>query len=250
MKGHLAERYLNEVKLKVNLGPHLCLGDALTGVAAAVNLKCEACNPPFRGLLELYPALSITDDSWGWENYMARIVQGHLIKDDANGHLNYVGVMMAAAGQKPTAPPPMICPPVLPLSELQGRQYAVLQPKSLSNHANDLSEKDMESLIKWVKNHLGLETVIAGKPAPHTPTDIRGAVYCLGDAANYLRVVAYAQLALGSESAIAHIAAGYGVPMVMWVRQEREPFMWLFNYPGWKKTICRNDLKSIKEALQ
>lgn len=257
LPGYILERYVQFQKFQINLGSHRCLGDALTGMAAAVQIaeatgKCEICNPPFEEVLHAYqaPNVQITDKDEGWQNYMANIVQYHLTPKDEHKHGNYVGAMMAAAGYRVEGLPRMICPPMPILDALKGINYAVLQPVSMSNHANDLSRADLESLIRYIKDHYALEVVISGKPAPHTPTDIPGAIYCLGDALNYCSAVAHAKLALGSESAIAHLAAGYNIPMVMWIRPERQPFMWLFNYPGWKKTICRNDLASVKEALQ
>lgn len=238
----------------INLGDHNFLGDALAGASAAIHLDCEICNPPFNNLLMLYSDLKVIQDATSNGEYIGRVVNGHLAENDANHNFNYVGVMMAAAGELPVKPPVIISPSVELLPQLVGINYAVLQPICGTAHDSDLSISDLEIIVELLKSKYGLATVISGKSKiirPNgevylVPVNIDGAIYCFGDAINYLRVVSGAKLVLGATSAVAQIAAGYNVPAVIWMNQRRlNTLSWHWNYPGWDKILCLNTIEDV-----
>jgi len=259
-KGKIIEYPANNVlaggdyKYKINLGKqHSHLGDALTGMAAAIQIaeqcgECEINNDLFHDLFRAYKNHKVKIVKWDQDlSYFRKMEKFHLIPNDLLKHYNYVGCIMAAAGFKVKEAPKMICPDVPPLEILRDKNYVVLQPYCRSISRNNLKKDELEQIINYVKS-TGLDVVISGKP--DTPKDLPGATYLLGDAINYCRVVKGAKLAIGSDSAIVHIAAGYNIPMVMWTIPERYPYMWLYNYPGWKKIICKNTPEDITKALK
>lgn len=254
LKGAIIEQYISLADCNVNLARHGCLGDAVTGMAAAINIaeeigSCKVNIKPYQELVDAYkhPKIVVTPNDEGWQNYMADIVDLNLTKNDAHGYKNYVGNMAAAAGHVLKGTPRMICPDVEPLPELKRIKYAVIQPRSFSNHQNDLTNEAMLKVIKHLKK-AGLQVVVSGKKES-TPATLP-VTYMFGGPVNYCRVIRGATIMLGSESAGAHIAAGYNIPTLMWIRPERLEYMWLFDYPGWTKTICMNNLNEVLKALE
>jgi GT2 family glycosyltransferase len=239
---------------KINLWQHPFLGDAITGMAAAEHIAridgfCEICNLPFDTLFQAYKGRAgITHNGTNWQHYMNRIIKYHLVPYDHNKHHNYVGAMMAATGHQVAESPEMLCPHVEPLPELTALgKYVIIQPFSNTNHQNDLPVEAIGAIVQVLKSK-GIAAVVSGR----SDERIKGIkdVHCaFGDALNYCRAVKGAIYALGSESGMAHIAAGYKVPMIMWIRPERKPFMWLFNYPGWEKLIVDNNPQTVLKII-
>jgi len=136
---------------------------------------------------------------------------------------NYVGTYCAALGAEIDRLAAPELPAVGPPPYLEPGSYVALQPFSLT--AENPPQESIRQLIRAMRKIAPV--VIVGKPDTPKHED---ATYCLGDEMSLLSVVAHARLVLTPRSASAHVAAGYGVPHVVWVPDDGEN--WHINYPN------------------
>jgi hypothetical protein len=137
---------------------------------------------------------------------------------------NYLGCYLLGRGMSFDEPPTLELPRVTALPDLRPGSYAVLQPRAGWARPNI----DAEELSKVVADS-PLPVLLVGSP---DTLDVQGALrIALGDELMMLRAVRHAAFAIGPRSAVAHIAAAYGVPAVIWVPSDGEN--WHLDYPGW-----------------
>lgn len=141
---------------------------------------------------------------------------------------NYVDNYFLSLGINFESPPRLELPKLPPFEALRGVKYIVLQPRAAG---------------KWAYPHLSvniLQRVISFCPLPVVVTGCPGSgmglrgIDCsyLGDEINMLRLIQHATLVLAPRSAGAHVAAGYGVPSIIWLPDDQ--LNWHLDYPAWK----------------
>ena len=138
---------------------------------------------------------------------------------------NYLGCYLLGRGMSFDEPPTLELPPVGPLPQLRPGSYAVLQPHAGWARPN----LDATELARIVE-HSPLPVVLVGRP---DTVYVEGTLWvALGDELTMLRAVRHAAFAIGPRSAMAHIAAAYSVPAVIWVPSDGEN--WHLDYKGWE----------------
>jgi hypothetical protein len=94
----------------------------------------------------------------------------------------------------------------------------------------------------------GLRVVVVGRS--DTPRFLEGVEYFTADdVLRLLRIISYAKVAMTPDSATAHIAAGYGIPMLVWVPEDREGNV-LYPIPGNEVVFPTTEQSNIVSAAQ
>jgi hypothetical protein len=170
----------------------------------------------------------------------------------SDGSMNYVGLFYRALGLKVAFPPRVELPSLPPPEGLPSKSYVVLQPYSVCSLPN-LSKESLQILIDIASERYPVVAAGAGPSAvfldpvatkKRTPLDLERLDYShLGGVEQFLRVVQHAAAILTPRSGAAHVAAGYGVPALVWTptvgegRHIQYGFDWHLDYPGWDRII-------------
>lgn len=248
-----------QLDLVASLGRHPCLGDALCLASAMIQLIRAAgitaglyC-PLFSRLVRAYRASGLVALETDPEvpSIVPIVHPLHRTKDNLNGHNTFVGAYLAALGFAFQGRPKVICPsfPVPDqVANLPAGRYVVLQPQARTLGRNDLDRAGLQTVAKAIKGALGWPVVVGG--AEDTPRDLTGVDYLLGDVDLLFPLIRRAGLVVGPESAMAHIAAGYSVPALIWRAADRARFMWIFDYPDWIRKLADNDPAAVSLSLK
>lgn len=136
---------------------------------------------------------------------------------------NWVDRIMTSMGLRQHDPPLPDLPPVPPWDGLEPGTYAVMQPRGNSVKP-DMPDDVLRLLVKEC-NAAGLKVVVVG--GDKTQKFLDGVEYQTGGdrgegVLKMFRIIAHAKVAMTPNSATAHAAAAYRVPMLAWVPMERE----------------------------
>ena len=245
--------------LIASLGRHPCLGDALCLASAMIQLIRAAGGtaglycPLFSRLVRAYrePGLIALETDPGVPSIVPAVHPLHRTPDNLNGHNTFVGAYLAALGYAFQGRPKVICPPFpIPdrVAALPTGRYVVLQPRARTLGRNDLDRDGLQAVVKAIKQTLGWPVIVGG--AEDTPRELTGADYLLGDVDLLFPLIRRAGLVVGPESAMAHIAAGYSVPALIWRAADRARYMWIFDYPDWIRRLVNNDPAAVGLSLR
>ena len=156
---------------------------------------------------------------------------------------NYTDCYFLSLGLDSQSPPLPELPSLPPFEQLKGVKYIVLQPRAAGIFA-------MPHLPWSVLQHL-----IDASPLPVFLAGRKGSGKGLlgidtsfaGDELDMLRLIQNAALILTPRSATAHIAAGYGIPSIVWLPDDH--LNWHLDYPNWPVQTIPAASGNVEERL-